>query len=40
MIGGFGTVAICPSILLEAVARKGVKDITAAFNTTGFSLDV
>jgi len=40
MVGGFGTVASCPSLLLEAVARKGVKNITTVSNTTGFGPDV
>lgn len=40
MVGGFGTVASCPSLLLEAVARKGVKNITTVSNTTGFGSDV
>ena len=40
MIGGFGTVASCPSLLLAALARKGVKDLTTVSNTTGFGPDV
>jgi len=36
LIGGFGTIASCPSLLLEAVARKGVKNLTTASNTPGF----
>jgi len=40
MVGGFGTVASTPSLLLEAVARKGVKNITTVSNTTGFGSDV
>ena len=30
MVGGFGTVVSMPSCLLEAVYRKGVKDLTTA----------
>jgi 3-oxoadipate CoA-transferase alpha subunit len=40
MVGGFGTVASTPSLLLEAVARKGVKNLTTVSNTTGFGSDV
>ncbi len=40
MIGGFGTVASTPTCLLEALARKGVKNITTISNTTGFGSDV
>ena len=40
MIGGFGTVASTPSLLLEALARKGVKNLTTISNTTGFGKDV
>ena len=40
MIGGFGTVASTATCLLEALARKGVKDITTVSNTTGFGSDV
>ena len=40
MIGGFGTVPSCPTCLLEALARKGVKDLTTISNTTGFGSDV
>jgi 3-oxoadipate CoA-transferase alpha subunit len=40
MVGGFGTVASIPSLLLEAVARKGVKNLTAVSNVTGFGSDV
>jgi 3-oxoacid CoA-transferase A subunit len=40
MIGGFGTVASCPTCLLEALARKGVKNLTTISNTTGFGSDV
>ena len=40
MIGGFGPAASCPSFLLEALARKGVKDLTTVSNTTGFGPDV
>ena len=40
MIGGFGTVVGCPSLLVEAVARKGVKDLTMVANVTGFGKEV
>lgn len=40
MIGGFGTVASCPTCLLEALARKGIKNLTTVSNTTGFGSDV
>ena len=40
MIGGFGTVASTPTCLLEALARKGVKNLTTISNTTGFGSDV
>ena len=36
MIGGFGIVAGAPSLLLEALARKGSKDLTMVSNVTGF----
>jgi 3-oxoadipate CoA-transferase alpha subunit len=40
MVGGFGTVASCPSLLMEALDRKGVKNLTTISNTTGFGSDV
>ena len=40
MVGGFGTVASTPSLLLEALARKGVKNLTTISNTCGFGKDV
>jgi 3-oxoadipate CoA-transferase alpha subunit len=40
MIGGFGTVASCPTCLLEALARKGIKNLITVSNTTGFGSDV
>lgn len=40
MLGGFGTAASCPSLLMEAVARKGVINLTTVSNTTGFGPDV
>ncbi len=40
MIGGFGTVASTPTCLLEALTRKGVKNLTTVSNTTGFGSDV
>jgi len=40
MIGGFGVVAGAPSLLLEAVARKGVKNLTMVSNVVGFGKEV
>jgi len=40
MVGGFGIVAGAPSMLLEALARKGSKDLTMISNVTGFGKDV
>ncbi len=40
MIGGFGVVSGTPSLLLEAVARKGVKDLTMVATITGFGKQV
>jgi 3-oxoacid CoA-transferase A subunit len=40
MVGGFGTVASCPSMLMIALDRKGVKNLTTISNTTGFGSDV
>jgi 3-oxoadipate CoA-transferase alpha subunit len=40
MIGGFGTVISTPTCLLEALARKGVKNLTTVSNTTGFGSDL
>jgi len=39
LVGGFGTVASIPVCLLEAIARKGVKNLTAVANTSGFGPD-
>jgi len=36
LIGGFGGPAECPSYLIAAVARKGVKDLTIVGNTGGW----
>jgi 3-oxoadipate CoA-transferase alpha subunit len=36
MVGGFATVASCPSMLLEALARRGAKNLTTVSNTGGF----
>ncbi len=36
LVGGFGTIPSCPSLLLEAVARLGVKNLTTVSNTPGF----
>jgi 3-oxoacid CoA-transferase A subunit len=40
MVGGFGTVTSTPSLLLEALARKGVKNLTTISNSCGFGKDV
>jgi 3-oxoadipate CoA-transferase, alpha subunit len=40
MVGGFGTVVSMPSCLLEALDRKGVKNLTTVSNSTGFGADV
>src|SRR5512136_291503 len=40
MVGGFGTVVSMPSCLLEALDRKGVKNLTTVSNSTGFGPDV
>ncbi len=40
LCGGFGVVAGAPSCLLEAVAHKGVKDLTMVSNVTGFGKEV
>jgi 3-oxoadipate CoA-transferase alpha subunit len=40
MIGGFGVVVGAPSLLIEAVARKGVKGLTMVSNVTGFGKEV
>ena len=40
LTGGFGIVAGAPSLLLEAVARKGVKDLTMVACVAGFGKDV
>jgi len=40
MVGGFGTVVSMPSCLLEAIDRKGVKNLTTVSNSTGFGGDV
>ena len=40
MVGGFGTVASCPTMLMEALDRKGVKNLTTVSNTTGFGSGV
>ena len=40
LMGGFGTVASCPSMLVEALARKGSKDLTTVSNTGGYGADV
>jgi len=40
MVGGFGTVASIPSCLLEAIYRKGVKNLTTVSNASGFGADI
>jgi 3-oxoadipate CoA-transferase alpha subunit len=40
LIGGFGTVFSMPSCLLEAVDRKGVKDLTMVSNVAGLGPDI
>jgi 3-oxoacid CoA-transferase A subunit len=40
MIGGFGGPGECPSYLIAAVARKGVKDLTIVGNTGGWGVDL
>ncbi|MCP4578164.1 MAG: 3-oxoacid CoA-transferase subunit A, partial [Deltaproteobacteria bacterium] len=40
LVGGFGTVFSMPSCLLEAVDRKGVKDLTTVSNVAGLGPDV
>ncbi len=40
LMGGFGTIASIPTCLIEAVYRKGVKDLTAVTNLTGVGADV
>ena len=40
LVGGFGTVVSIPSCLLEAVYRKGVKNLTTVSNSSGFGADV
>jgi 3-oxoacid CoA-transferase A subunit len=40
LIGGFGGVGECPSYLIAAVGRKGVKDLTIVGNTGGWGSDL
>jgi len=40
LVGGFGTVASIPSLLLEAIYRKGVKNLTTVSNSSGFGADI
>lgn len=40
MVGGFGTVVSMPSCLLEAIYRKGVKNLTTVSNASGFGADI
>lgn len=40
MVGGFATVASCPSFLLQALARKGARNLTVVSNTGGFGSDI
>ncbi len=39
LIGGFGGFAECPSYLIAAVARKGVKNLTIVANSAGWGLE-
>ncbi|MBE0479497.1 MAG: 3-oxoacid CoA-transferase subunit A [Dehalococcoidia bacterium] len=40
MVGGFGTVVSMPSCLLEAIYRRGVKNLVTVSNSSGFGADV
>jgi len=40
LIGGFGTIASIPTCLIEAVYRKGVKDLTVVSNLSGVGADI
>jgi len=40
LIGGFGGPGECPSYLIAAVARKGVKELTIVGNTGGWGIDL
>jgi len=40
MVGGFATVHSTPSMLLEALARKGSRNLTSVSNVGGFGPDV
>jgi len=39
-VGGFGTIASCPSQLLEAVSRLDVKHFTVVSNSGGFGIEI
>jgi len=39
LIGGFGGFAECPSYLIAAVARKGVKNLTIVGNSAGWGIE-
>jgi 3-oxoacid CoA-transferase A subunit len=39
LIGGFGGFAECPSYLVAAVARKGVRDLTIVGNSAGWGIE-
>jgi 3-oxoacid CoA-transferase A subunit len=40
LIGGFGGPGECPSYLIAAIARKGVKNLTIVGNTGGWGSDI
>ncbi len=40
LLGGFGTIASIPTCLIEAVYRKGVKNLTAVSNLSGVGAEV
>ena len=40
LVGGFGTVVSIPSCLLEAIYRKGIKNLITVSNSSGFGADV
>ena len=40
LIGGFGGPGECPSYLISAVARRGVKDLTIVGNSGGWGMEL
>ena len=40
LIGGFGSAGGCPSNLIKAVARRGVRDLTVVGNSGGWGTDL